>query len=84
MQYEPDGDGIACWEVQEIDQGVQHGLSAQFHGNQCTWLVRFEKGKAVGKWLIWDYDGNLVLLAEFKQSYDFLKNQRSIRLGRRK
>lgn len=42
--------------------------------------MRFDRGKAVGTWFIWDLNGNMILHVEFKEPYDYMKYQRFSRI----
>jgi hypothetical protein len=71
--YNPDAYRVPGLGFTQIKHGVMEGLTANFYGDHCTWWMHFREGKAVGKWFAWDRRGNLLLEAEFKEPYDYLK-----------
>jgi hypothetical protein len=72
-------DDCSILNFRQIKNGVVDGLFVSFYEDHCASWMRFEKGKAVGKWLAWGRGNTLVLEAEFKQPYDYFKfsNQRN-------
>ncbi|HEX5219822.1 MAG TPA: hypothetical protein VFZ59_09665 [Verrucomicrobiae bacterium] len=64
-------DDCSILNFRQIKGGVVNGLFVSFYeGHVASWM-RFEDGKAVGKWLAWGRGNTLVLEAEFKQPYDY-------------
>jgi len=57
----------------QIKGGVVDGLFVSFHEGRCASWMRFENGKAVGKWLLWGEQNRLFLHAEFKEPYDIFR-----------
>ncbi|MCX6917380.1 MAG: hypothetical protein NT167_30820, partial [Verrucomicrobia bacterium] len=70
----------AILNFRQIKKGVANGLLVSFYGDHCATWMRFADGKAVGKWFMWGADNSLLIQAEFKEPYDFLKHARKIKM----
>jgi hypothetical protein len=60
----------------EYRSGVLDGLSMEggiFDADHCTEWARFVNGKIVGKFIGWNQGGAIIMQAEFKEPFDFLK-----------
>lgn len=56
----------------QFKSGQLNGLWADFEGGHCVAWLHFVKGKAVGKWLVWNEAGTLYMEAKFKKPYDLV------------
>jgi hypothetical protein len=69
----------AILNFRQIKRDLVDGLYANFYDDHCVMWMRFEKGKAVGRWLIWGAGNSLLLEAEFKEPYDFFQHAAGFR-----
>jgi hypothetical protein len=63
----------------QVRSNVVDGLLVSFFDARCVTWMRFVNGKAVGKWIVWGTEGELLIEAEFKEPYDFFKHSRQIK-----
>lgn len=69
------------FQYQEYRKSVLEGLyiaikiSPSPGEDKCGSWARFRGGKILGKFFGWDDDGKIVIEAEFKRPFDFVKNQ---------
>jgi hypothetical protein len=71
----------AIIKYQEYKNGLLDGLFAEIHDpnniddkEHCASWTRFVNGKIFGKYIMWQ-DGEIGVMADFKQPFDFLKYQ---------
>jgi len=62
-------------QYQQYKNGVLDGLciGGVFDVVHCGHWARFVKGKLLGNFYYWDREGNIIMDAEFKEPFDFLK-----------
>lgn len=69
----------ALVQYQGYKHGLLDGLCVQINNeddkNRLVTWTRFSKGKAIGKFVMWGEDGQIIAEAEFKHPFDFLKYQ---------
>jgi hypothetical protein len=70
----------SVFDFQQIKQNIRDGLVVGLDGDYCGNWMRFINGKAVGKWFVWDRDGNLIIEVEFKKPFDFDKYAQPVNL----